>query len=80
MSLRNFGVSPQRNEEMRKEWRRHRDQWETARITDAQFVLQSEAIGKHYGVLARETVRRDFAEAWRALPPLALRPKPECKR
>jgi hypothetical protein len=37
--------------------RRLRDQWETARITDAQFVLQSEAIGKHYGVLARETAR-----------------------
>jgi hypothetical protein len=65
---------------MRREWRRLRDQWETARISDAQFISQSEAIGTHYGVLAGEIVRRDFAEAWRALPSSVLGLEPECKK
>jgi len=52
---------------MSREWRRIRDQWEKARITDAQFISRSEAIGVHYGALAREMVRRDFGEAWRSL-------------
>jgi len=43
---------------MRKEWRRLHDQWEKARITDAQFISQSEAIGAQWGALAREVVRR----------------------
>jgi hypothetical protein len=57
---------------MSREWRRIRDQWETARITDGQFISQSEAMGAHYGALAREIVRRDFREAWRPLVPLNL--------
>ncbi len=57
---------------MSREWRRIRDQWEIARITDGQFISQSEAVGAHYGALAREIVRRDFREAWRPLVPLNL--------
>ena len=57
---------------MSREWRRIRNQWETARITDGQFISQSEAIGAHYGALAREMVRRDLREAWRPLVPLNL--------
>jgi hypothetical protein len=57
---------------MSREWRRIRDQWEKARITDAQFISRSEAMGAHYGALAREMVRRDFGEAWRALPASSL--------
>jgi len=57
---------------MSREWRRIRNQWEMARITDGQFISQSEAIGAHYGALAREMVRRDFREAWRPLVPLNL--------
>jgi hypothetical protein len=57
---------------MSREWRRIRDQWEIARITDGQFISQSEAMGAHYGALAREIVRRDFREAWRPLVPLNL--------
>ena len=57
---------------MSREWRRIRDQWEIAQITDGQFIAQSEAIGAHYGALAREMVRRDFREAWRPLVPLNL--------
>jgi len=57
---------------MSREWRRIRNQWEIARITDGQFISQSEAIGAHYGALAREMVRRDFREAWRPLVPLNL--------
>ncbi len=57
---------------MNREWRRIRNQWETARITDGQFISQSEAVGAHYGALAREIVRRDFREAWRPLVPLNL--------
>jgi hypothetical protein len=52
---------------MSREWRRIRDRWEKARITDTQFISQSEAMGAHYGALAREMVRRDFGEAWRSL-------------
>jgi hypothetical protein len=48
---------------MSKEWRRIQDQWEKARITNAQFISQSQAIGAHYGALAREMVRRDFGKA-----------------
>jgi hypothetical protein len=55
---------------MSREWRRILDQWEIARITDGQFISQSEAMGAHYGALAREIVRRDFREAWRPLVPL----------
>jgi hypothetical protein len=57
---------------MSREWRRIRDQWEIARITDGQFISQSEAMGAYYGALAREIVRRDFREAWRPLVPLNL--------
>jgi hypothetical protein len=57
---------------MNREWRRIRNQWETARITDGQFISQSEAMGAHYGALAIEMVRRDFREAWRPLVPLNL--------
>ena len=57
---------------MSREWRRIRDQWEKARITDGQFIAKSEAMGAHYGALAREIVRRDFREAWRPLVPLNL--------
>jgi len=57
---------------MSREWRRIRDQWEIARITDGQFISQSEAMGANYGALAREIVRRDFREAWRPLVPLNL--------
>ena len=57
---------------MSREWRRIREQWEIARITDGQFISQSEAMGAHYGALAREIVRRDFREAWRPLVPLNL--------
>jgi hypothetical protein len=57
---------------MSREWRRIQDQWETARIADDQFISQSEAIGAHYGALAREMVRRDFREAWRPLAPSNL--------
>jgi hypothetical protein len=57
---------------MSREWRRIRDQWEIARITDGQFISQSEAMGAHYGALAREIVRLDFREAWRPLVPLNL--------
>ena len=57
---------------MSREWRRIRNQWEIARITDGQFISQSEAIGAHYGSLAREMVRRDSREAWRPLVPLNL--------
>jgi hypothetical protein len=53
---------------MNREWRRIRDQWEKARITDAQFISQSEVMGAHYGAAAREIVRRDFGQAWRTLP------------
>jgi hypothetical protein len=49
-----------------REWQRIRAQWEKARITDAQFISQSEAMGAHYGALAREMVRRDFGEARRS--------------
>jgi hypothetical protein len=52
---------------MSGEWRLIRDQWEKARITDAQFISRSQAMGAHYGALAREMVRRDFGEAWRSL-------------
>jgi hypothetical protein len=45
---------------MSREWQRIRDQWEKARITDAQFISQSKAMGAHYGALASEMVRRDF--------------------
>ena len=55
---------------MSREWRRILDQWEIALITDGQFISQSEAMGAHYGALAREIVRRDFREAWRPLVPL----------
>ena len=48
---------------MSREWRRIRDQWKKARITDSQFISQSEAMGAHYGALAREIVRQDFEEA-----------------
>jgi hypothetical protein len=47
---------------MSREWQRIQDQWETARMTDRQFISQSEAMGAHYGALAREIVRRDFGE------------------
>jgi hypothetical protein len=57
---------------MSREWRRIRHQWEKARITDAEFISRSEAMGAHYGALAREMVRRDFGEAWRALPVSSL--------
>jgi hypothetical protein len=57
---------------MSREWRRIQDQWETARITDSQFISKSEAIGAHYGALAQEIVRRDFREAWRPLAPSNL--------
>ena len=57
---------------MSREWRRIRDQWEIARITDGQFISQSEAMGAHYGALAREIVKLDFREAWRPLVPLNL--------
>jgi hypothetical protein len=53
---------------MSREWRRIRDQWEKAQITNAQFISQSEATGVHYGALAREMIRRDFGEAWRSIP------------
>jgi len=49
---------------MSREWRRIRDQWEKARITDAQFISQSEVMGAHYGAAAREIVRRDFGQVW----------------
>jgi hypothetical protein len=52
---------------MSREWQRIRDQWEKARITDAQFISQSKAMGAHYGALACEMVRRDFGEARRSL-------------
>jgi hypothetical protein len=52
---------------MSREWQRIRDQWEKARITDAQFISQSKAMGAHYDALAREMVRRDFGEAGRSL-------------
>jgi len=57
---------------MSREWRRIRDQWGKARINDDQFISQSEAMGAHYGVLAREIVRRDFREPWRPLVQLNL--------
>jgi hypothetical protein len=47
---------------MSREWRSTRDQWEIARITDGQFISQSEAMGPHHGALAREIVGRDFGE------------------
>jgi hypothetical protein len=53
---------------MSREWRRIRDQWKKAQITNAQFMSQSGAIGVHYGALAREMIRRDFGEAWRSIP------------
>jgi hypothetical protein len=53
---------------MSREWRRIQDQWENARIGDAQFISLSEAIGAHYGALTREMIRRDFGQAWRLLP------------
>jgi hypothetical protein len=49
---------------MSRAWRGIRDRWEKARITDGQFISQSEAIGAHYGALAREMVRHDF-DVWR---------------
>ncbi|HET9686630.1 MAG TPA: hypothetical protein VFP79_05555 [Pseudolabrys sp.] len=52
---------------MSREWQRIRAQWEKARITDAQFISQSEAMGAHDGALAREMVRRDFGETRRSL-------------
>jgi hypothetical protein len=52
---------------MSREWQRIRAQWEKARITDAQFISQSKAMGAHYGALASEMVRRDFGEAQRSL-------------
>jgi hypothetical protein len=57
---------------MSRSWQRLRDQWEKARITDAQFISQSETIGAHYGALAREMIRRDFGEAWRLIPASSL--------
>jgi len=57
---------------MSREWRRIRDQWEKARIADRQFISQSEAMGAHYGALAREIVRRDFGETWPPSIPLNL--------
>jgi hypothetical protein len=57
---------------MSRSWERLRDQWEKARITDAQFISQSETIGAHYGALAREMIRRDFGEAWRLIPATSL--------
>jgi hypothetical protein len=45
---------------MLSEWSRIRDHWEKARITDGQFISQSEVMSAHYGALAREIVRRDF--------------------
>jgi hypothetical protein len=53
---------------MSREWRPIRVQWEKARITDGQFISQSEAMGAHYGALAREMIRRDLGEAWRSIP------------
>ena len=47
---------------MSREWRRIRDQWEMARITDSQFISQSEAMGAHYGALDREIVKLGFRE------------------
>ena len=41
-----------------------------ARITDGQFISQSEAMGAHYGALAREIVKLDFREAWRPWVPI----------
>ena len=57
---------------MTKEWRRIRNHWEKARITDGQFISQSEAMGAHYGALAREIVRRDFGEARPPSPKTAI--------
>ncbi len=58
---------------MLNEWSRIRDQWEKARITDGQFVSQSEEMSAHYGAFAREIVRRDFRQVWRWLPASDLR-------
>ena len=58
---------------MLSEWSRIRDHWEKARITDGQFISQSEVMSAHYGALAREIVRRDFRQAWRWLPASDLR-------
>jgi hypothetical protein len=53
---------------MSREWGRLRDQWEKARISDAQFIPQMEIIDAHYGALAREMIRDDFGGAWRSIP------------
>jgi hypothetical protein len=52
---------------MSREWRHIRYLWEQARITDEQFISQSEEMGVHHGAHAQEIVRRDFGEAWRPL-------------
>jgi hypothetical protein len=52
---------------MSGEWRRIKEQWEKARITDDQFISRSQATGAHYGALAREIVRRDSVQVWRPL-------------
>ena len=53
---------------MNRERGRLRDQWEKARISDAQFIPQMEIIDAHYGALAREMIRGDFGGAWRSIP------------
>jgi hypothetical protein len=53
---------------MSREWRRIRDQREKARMTDAQFISQPEAIVAHYGARAREMIRHDLGEARRSIP------------